>query len=87
MPRKQARKAKRMKNRGRLTAKGRRSVYFSLKCIRCGQEFPSDIALRKHSKTHAGMARQDIELLRQGHVPEESKIGEGFKGKNKIIVS
>ena len=35
----------------------------------------------------ARVAENDINLLKEGHVPELSKLGEKFKGKNKIIVS
>ncbi|MCX6819584.1 MAG: hypothetical protein NT129_06330 [Candidatus Aenigmarchaeota archaeon] len=29
----------------------------------------------------------EVKLLEKGHVPDTSKIGSGFKGKNKIIIS
>ncbi len=32
-------------------------------------------------------AEDTIQLLQSGHVPEESKIGQKFRGKNKVIIS
>lgn len=33
------------------------------------------------------MAEREIRLLEQGYVPEKTKIGSEFKGKNKIIIA
>ncbi|MBI5347403.1 MAG: hypothetical protein HZB66_02240 [Candidatus Aenigmarchaeota archaeon] len=57
-------------------------------CQKCGKSFSDAKGLRKHSrKIHAVNENNDIALLRQGHIPEMSKIGQNFKGKNKIIIS
>ena len=56
------------------------------KCSRCGADFKTWASLRTHSKKHTDMLK-DIQLLRRGHVPAESKIGMKFKGKNKVIIS
>ncbi len=55
-------------------------------CTRCGADFKAWPSLRRHSKKHIETLK-DIELLKRGHVPGESKLGMKFKGKNKIIVS
>lgn len=39
---------------------------------------------KKHTKKKM---IEEVKLLEQGHVPDTSKIGSGFKGKNKIIIS
>ncbi len=56
------------------------------KCARCDKTFTSMNMLRKHSKNHLDHL-QELKLLEQGHVPAESKFGENFKGKNRIIVA
>jgi hypothetical protein len=55
------------------------------KCVRCGRFFKSRLALKRHSTEHL-KALKDMQMLRDGQLPEESKLGEGFKGKNKIII-
>ncbi len=58
----------------------------SVKCMRCEQIFPSWRALKIHSKSHL-QTLQEIRMLQKGHVPDETKMGSTFRGKNKIIVS
>ncbi len=55
-------------------------------CARCDQTFSSWNSLRNHSKTHLQKLKE-INLLQQGKLPDETKEGRGFKGKNKIIVA
>ncbi len=55
-------------------------------CQKCGRNFKNVNALKKHSKqVHDDI--EDIALLKKGHIPDKSKIGKEFKGKNKIVVS
>ena len=56
------------------------------KCARCDAIFSTRIKLKNHSKTHL-KSLEEIKLLQQGHIPQESKIGEKFRGKNKVIIS
>jgi len=58
----------------------------SYKCARCSATFSSRNKLKTHSKTHLKVL-EEMKLLQQGHIPQESKIGEKFKGKNKVIIS
>ena len=58
----------------------------SYKCARCDAIFSSRNKLKEHSKSHLKVL-EEMKLLQQGHVPQESKIGEKFKGKNKVIIS
>ena len=55
-------------------------------CMRCRKKFSSIRGLRRHSAVHLKDLRE-IKLLREGHLPEESKLGFNFKGKNKVIIS
>ena len=57
-----------------------------VKCMRCEQTFSSWKALKVHSKTHLSTLRE-MKMLQQGHIPDETKMGSTFKGKNKIIIS
>ncbi len=57
-----------------------------VKCMRCEQTFPSWKALKVHSKMHLGTLRE-MKMLQQGHIPDETKMGSTFKGKNRIIIS
>ena len=56
-----------------------------VQCARCEQVFPSFNALKVHSKTHLNM--QEMRMLQSGHIPDETKLGSAFRGKNRIIVS
>ncbi|MEM7819674.1 MAG: hypothetical protein QXD48_02490 [Candidatus Aenigmatarchaeota archaeon] len=56
------------------------------KCIRCGRLFKSRLALKRHSNEHL-RALKELKMLQEGYVPEETKLGFGFKGKNRIIVT
>ncbi|MBI4174664.1 MAG: hypothetical protein HY517_03390, partial [Candidatus Aenigmarchaeota archaeon] len=47
--------------------------------------FPSFNALKVHSKTHLNM--HEMKMLQSGHIPDETKLGSAFRGKNRIIVS
>lgn len=55
-------------------------------CFRCDQTFNSWNAIRLHSKTHL-KTLQELKQLQAGKIPDETKLGLGFKGKNKIIIS
>ena len=59
---------------------------FPHKCARCELKFTSRKKLKLHSKKHLQLL-EELKMLEEGHVPQESKIGERFKGKNKIIIS
>ena len=48
--------------------------------------FGSKRKLLFHSKRHL-QAQKEIEMLRQGKMPDETKIGGAFKGKNKVVIS
>jgi len=56
------------------------------KCMRCDKAFLSLIGLRRHSVEHLKML-QEMKMLKEGHVPDETKLGFGFRGKNKVIIS
>jgi DNA-directed RNA polymerase subunit RPC12/RpoP len=56
------------------------------KCMRCGKAFPTLHGLRRHSAEHL-RDLEELKMLKRGHIPDETKLGAGFKGKNKIIVS
>ena len=53
--------------------------------MRCEQIFPNFNALKVHSRTHLQM--QEMKMLQQGRIPDETKFGATFRGKNRIIVS
>ena len=57
-----------------------------IKCIRCNILFSSIATLKVHNKGHL-QSMKEMRLLEEGNVPSESKIGSGFKGKNRIIIS
>ena len=57
-----------------------------VKCMRCEQIFSNWNALKVHSKTHL-QSLSEVKMLQQGHIPDETKMGVTFRGKNKIIVS
>ncbi len=54
--------------------------------MRCEQMFHSWRALKIHSKSHLATLKE-IRMLQKGHVPDETKMGVEFRGKNRIIVS
>lgn len=56
------------------------------RCMRCKSEYTNWKSLQRHSKIHLS-AMQELKMLEQGRIPEVSKIGSEFKGKNKIIIS
>jgi hypothetical protein len=58
----------------------------TISCMRCEQSFTSWKALKKHSKSHLSTLKE-MKMLQSGQIPDETKEGRGFKGKNKIIVS
>lgn len=58
----------------------------SVKCMRCDQFFTSWNALKVHSRTHL-QTLHEIKMLQQGHIPDETKMGVTFRGKNKVIIS
>ena len=47
---------------------------------------PRNVKLTKKPAKPANENVKDISLLKQGFVPEETKVGTPFKGKNKVIV-
>ena len=56
-------------------------------CMRCKKIFSSFKTLKVHSKKHLRRELLDeIKLLEKGHIPNKTKIGSEFKGKNKIIL-
>ena len=58
------------------------------RCLRCRHEYNSWRGLQRHSAVHLRKSTfSEIQQLREGKVPEVSKVGGGFKGKNKIIIS
>ena len=63
-----------------------RKKKFSIKCIRCSKPFHSIKSLKTHTKTHLHKMKE-MSMLQEGHIPGESKIGSGFKGKNRVIIS
>lgn len=63
-----------------------RKKKFSIKCIRCSKSFPSIRSLKAHTKTHLHKLKE-MSMLQEGHIPGESKIGSGFKGKNRVVIS
>lgn len=56
-------------------------------CIKCRKPFGSLEKLKKHSKTHPELVSKEIKLLQSGKLPDMSKAGSGFKGKNKVIIT
>jgi len=73
-------KTKTRKNRKKLQIE---KIYM---CMRCKKTYGSIRGLKRHSAEHLRDLRE-MKLLREGHVPEESKLGFTFKGKNKVIIS
>ena len=57
-----------------------------IRCIRCNTFFSGIQALKIHNKSHL-QSMKEMQLLEEGNVPSESKIGSNFKGKNRIIIS
>jgi hypothetical protein len=55
-------------------------------CARCEKHFSSRQALKTHSKSHLN-ALHELKMLEEGKVPDETKLGSEFKGKNKVIVA
>ncbi|MFH0832895.1 MAG: hypothetical protein V1900_04200 [Candidatus Aenigmatarchaeota archaeon] len=59
-----------------------------LVCVRCKAEFSSWETLKRHSKKHLEKETMDeFRLLKEGHIPHQTKIGSEFKGKNRIIIT
>ena len=56
------------------------------RCERCLMTFDTRRKLKLHSHRHIE-ALKEIEMLRQGKLPDETKDGAEFKGKNRIIIS
>ncbi|MBI5060931.1 MAG: hypothetical protein HZB67_01310 [Candidatus Aenigmarchaeota archaeon] len=59
------------------------------RCRKCGDKFATRMDLDLHIEEvhHRKSALAEIQLLERGFLPEESKLGMPFKGKNKIIVA
>lgn len=64
----------------------RKKTYVQFKCARCMMSFSSRVKLKHHSVKHIG-ALKELELLREGRVPDFNKIGSEFKGKNRVIIT
>jgi hypothetical protein len=56
------------------------------KCARCDRAFDTHKKLVLHSRQHIEAGKNMI-LLKQGFQPDETKLGAGFRGKNRIIVA
>ena len=56
------------------------------KCARCEHRFSSMITLRRHSRRHLASLRE-LNMLIEGNMPPENKLGSEFRGRNRIIVS
>lgn len=78
MPRRKAAKPKILASR--------KKTYVQFRCARCMMSFSSRTKLKHHSLKHTE-ALKDLELLREGHIPDTNKIGSEFRGKNKIIIT
>lgn len=60
----------------------------SYRCARCKKTFSTWHGLRIHSQKHLkSEALNDIKLLQKGAIPKKSKIGSGFKGRNKVVIT
>ena len=59
------------------------------RCSRCGDKFKTKVDLELHiNDVHKRKpALNEIRLLEKGFLPEESKLGMPFKGKNKIVIA
>ncbi|MBI2579513.1 MAG: hypothetical protein HYW27_01290 [Candidatus Aenigmarchaeota archaeon] len=66
--------------------RGRPPKKKGVKCIRCNIVFSSVAALKAHNRGHT-QKMKEMSLLEEGNVPSETKIGSGFKGKNRVIIS
>lgn len=64
----------------------KKKTFVQFKCARCMMCFSSRVKLKHHSQKHTD-ALKELELLRQGHIPDYNKIGSEFKGKNRIIIT
>jgi uncharacterized C2H2 Zn-finger protein len=61
----------------------------SFRCKKCGDRFPTTLDLQFHvNEIHnRKSALREIRLLEQGFVPDESKLGMPFKGRNRVIIA
>ncbi|MBI2076166.1 MAG: hypothetical protein HYT72_02880 [Candidatus Aenigmarchaeota archaeon] len=58
------------------------------RCMRCKKEYNSWRGLQRHSAVHLKKGgAYEIQQLKEGKIPDVTKIGAEFKGKNKIIIS
>ncbi len=64
----------------------KKKAFVQFRCARCMMSFSSRTKLKHHSLKHTE-ALKDLELLREGHIPDTNKIGSEFRGKNKIIIT
>ncbi|MFH0949476.1 MAG: hypothetical protein V1802_03230 [Candidatus Aenigmatarchaeota archaeon] len=55
-------------------------------CMRCNVKFFTERQLKLHVNNHIN-SLEEIKLLQEGHMPDETKIGTQFKGRNRVIVS
>lgn len=67
-------------------AKAKKAAKKKYKCFMCKASFDSKKGAKMHTRKHM-VALKEINLLKEGFVPQETKVGTKFKGKNKIIVS
>ena len=58
-------------------------------CKKCDANFSSRMELGMHD-SHVHMSKvalEEIKLLEQGFIPEETKLGTKFKGKNRVVIA
>ena len=85
MARTTAKKATSKKTRKTTKTRARKAKEVNF-CIRCHKTFSTRNELKRHSKTHLADMKE-MKMLEKGYVPEHSKIGQEFKGKNKIVIA
>lgn len=73
----------------KLRLRKKREQKREFRCEKCGDKFTTKLDLDIHdNQVHRRKsALREIRLLEQGFLPEETKIGTKFKGKNKIIIT
>jgi hypothetical protein len=61
----------------------------TFKCKKCKKHFINKKELEEHHKQvhQTRMAYKELKLLKDGFVPDKTKTGHDFKGKNKIIIA
>jgi len=89
MPKKLRRKLGKIKRRVYKIKKHLHRREDSYRCKKCGDRFPTTLDLQFHvNEVHKRKpALREIRLLEQGFVPDESKLGTKFRGRNKVIIA